>query len=107
MAGKAEQKQAYINYEKVIVNSFKEVYVALNNINNTSAIFNLKKEEVDVLRKSILTSSELYRAGRANYLEVITSQKNSLLAQMELINYYKRQNLAIVDLYRSLGGGWK
>jgi len=107
MAGKADQKQAYVNYEKTVVNGFKEVYIALNNIKNTSIIYNFKKEEVEVLRKSILTSSELYKAGRANYLEIITSQKNTLQAQIELINFYKRQNFAIVDLYRSLGGGWK
>lgn len=107
MASKAEQKQAYINYEKTVVNSFKEVYIAVNNIKNTKIMYDLKKEEVDILKKSIVTSSELFKAGRANYLEIITSQKNSLQAQIELINFYKRQNVAMVDLYRAIGGGWK
>ena len=107
MASKAEQKQAYINYEKTVVNSFKEVYIALNNIKNTKTMYDYKKEEVGVLKKSTVTSSELFKAGRANYLEIITSQKNTLQAQIELINFYKRQNIAIVDLYRAVGGGWK
>ncbi len=107
MANKVEQKQAYINYEKTVVNSFREVYIALNNIKNTKQMYDLKKEEVDILKKSITTSSELFKAGRANYLEIITSQKNTLHAQIELINFYKRQNIAIIDLYRSVGGGWK
>lgn len=107
MSSRAEQKQAYMNYEKTVVNSFKEVYIALNNIKNTKQMYDLKKEEVDILKKSISTSSELFKAGRANYLEIITSQKNTLQAQIELINFYKRQNIAMVDLYKSIGGGWK
>ena len=107
MAGKAEQKQAYVNYEKTVVNSFKEVYIALNNIKNTKQMYDLKKEEVDILKKSINTSSELFKAGRASYLEIITSQKNTLQAQIQLVNFYKRQNIATVDLYKAIGGGWK
>lgn len=107
MASKAEQKLAYINYEKTVVNSFKEVYVAINDIKNTKIMFEYKKEETDILKKSVFTSSELFKAGRANYLEVITSQKNSLQSQLELTNFYKRQNIALVNLYRAIGGGWK
>lgn len=107
MAAESEQKQAYINYERNVVNAFKEVYVAVNNIKNSKVMYELKKEEVDLLKKSISTSSELFRAGRANYLEIITSQKNSLHSQIELINLFKRQNISLINLYKALGGGWK
>jgi NodT family efflux transporter outer membrane factor (OMF) lipoprotein len=107
MASKAEQRQAFINYEKTVVNSFKEVYVAVNNIKNTKEMLDFKNEEVTILKQSVNTSADLFKAGRANYLEIITAQKNALQSQLELTNYYKRQNLALVDLYRSLGGGWK
>lgn len=106
MAAKSEQKQAYINYEKAVTNSFKEVYIALNNIKNIKNMYDLKKEEADILKKSIVTSGELFKAGRANYLEVITTQKNALQSQLELINLYNRQNVALVNLYRAIGGGW-
>ncbi|MCC6689899.1 MAG: TolC family protein [Bacteroidia bacterium] len=106
MAAKSEQKQAYINYEKTVINSFKEVYIALNNIKNIKNMYDLKKEEADILKKSIVTSGELFKSGRANYLEVITSQKNALQSQLGLINLYTRQNIALVDLYRAIGGGW-
>lgn len=107
MAGKAGQKEAYILYEKTVVSGFREVYVAINKIKNMQTITDLKKQEVFILKNSITTSSELFKAGRANYLEVLTSQKNSLMAQIELNNYYKRQNIALVELYRAIGGGWK
>lgn len=107
MASKADQAQAYVNYERTVVNSFKEVYVAVNNISNTQAMFDLKSQEVAILKTSVSTSAELFKAGRANYLEVIVAQKNALQSQLELSDYYRKQNTAVVDLYRSLGGGWK
>jgi multidrug efflux system outer membrane protein len=106
MASEAEQKQAYINYQKTVVNSFTEVYNYLNLIDNTNQMYDLKAEEVNILRNSIETSSELFKSGRATYLEVITAQKNALQSQIELINLKKKQFNAVIGLYRSLGGGW-
>lgn len=107
MASKADQKMAYVNYQKVVVNSFTEVYNQLNLIQNTNEMYELKSQEVDVLRESITISSELFRSGRATYLEVITAQKNALQSQTELINLKKRQYSSVIGLYKSLGGGWR
>jgi outer membrane protein, multidrug efflux system len=76
-------------------------------LENTNQMFDLKTQEVAVLRNSILTSIELFRYGRATYLEVITAQRNALQSQIELINLKKKQFVATIGLYRSLGGGWK
>jgi outer membrane protein TolC len=107
MVAKADQKMAYTNYQKTIVNSFTEVYNHLNLIQNTNDMYDLKTQEVDVLRQSINNSSELFRSGRATYLEVIMAQKNALQSQIELINLKKRQYGAVIGLYKSLGGGWR
>lgn len=107
MASKADQKMAYTNYQKTIVNSFTEVYNQLNLIQNTNDMYDLKAQEVDVLRQSINNSSELFRSGRATYIEVIMAQKNALESQIELINLKKRQYGAVIGLYKSLGGGWR
>lgn len=107
MQTRAEQKQALIQYEKTVVNSFREVYNALNDIRTTREMMDWKTEEVALLKKSVSTSTGLFLAGRATYLEVITAQKNALQSQLELTRYTRRQNVALVNLYRSLGGGWK
>lgn len=90
-----------------MVNGFVEVYNSLNNIKNTKEMYDTKSEEVEILKQSIFTSSELFKAGRANYMEVILAQKNALQSQLELVNYKKRQNTSLINLYRSLGGGWQ
>lgn len=107
MASKAEQKIAYTNYQKTVMNSFIEVYNFLQMIENTNAMFGLKNEEVAILRNSINTSTKLFKFGQANYLEVITAQRNALQSQIELINLKKRQFNATIGLYRALGGGWR
>lgn len=107
MASRAEQKTAYINYQKNIVNAFTEVYNYLYLIKSNADIYKLKSEEVNTLKNSIGVSTDLFRSGRATYLEVITAQKNALQSQIELINVKKKQYNAVVGLYRALGGGWK
>jgi NodT family efflux transporter outer membrane factor (OMF) lipoprotein len=107
MSAKAEQQIAYTNYQKSIVNGFTEVYNYMNLIRTNAEIYKLKSEEVASLRNSIGISSELFKSGRATYLEVITAQKNALQAQIELINIKKQQYSVAIGLYKSLGGGWK
>ena len=43
----------------------------------------------------------------ANYLEVITAQQNALQAQLNLASIERQLLDAKVELYRTLGGGWK
>ncbi|TAF45139.1 MAG: TolC family protein [Sphingobacteriales bacterium] len=107
LAANAEQKNAYINYEKQVINSFTEVYNAANNIKNTKEMYRLKKLEVAFLQKAIATSYELFNVGKAGYLEVFLAQQTALKSQIELIIYKKQQNIALVNLYKCLGGGWQ
>lgn len=107
MAARASQKQAYIQYEKTVTSSFIEVYNSLQNIENTKEMYALKQQETEILSKSVITSTELFKAGRAGYLEIIISQKNALQSQIELANYKKRKNTTLINLYRATGGGWQ
>ncbi|MEI9934386.1 MAG: hypothetical protein WDM71_05935 [Ferruginibacter sp.] len=43
----------------------------------------------------------------ANYLDVITAQSNALQAELNLASIRSRELMAVVELYRSVGGGWK
>lgn len=106
MASNATQQMAYLNYQKSIVNGFTEVYNCLNMLENMNQTYTLKVEEVNTLKRSISISAELFKSGRATYLEVVTAQKNALQSQIELINIKKKQFNAVINLYKSIGGGW-
>ena len=104
---KASQLSAMYNYQKTILNGYVEVANELSNIENLKKINTLKKQQSDVLIQSVETSTELYKTAKANYLEVLIAQQNSLQTQFELISVNKRQRIATVNIYKALGGGWR
>jgi outer membrane protein TolC len=63
--------------------------------------------QVDTLRQAVINAQLLFRSDMANYLEVITAQGNALQAELNLASIRREQLAAMVELYRSLGGGWK
>ncbi len=103
----AEAVEHLHHYQKTILNGFQEVLTSLKNIENLESVATFKKQEVDVLHSAITTSNDLFVAGYASYLEVLTARKNVLDAELQLNNIQTRQFLALVHLYRSLGGGWE
>ncbi|MFZ0950275.1 MAG: TolC family protein [Candidatus Sulfotelmatobacter sp.] len=48
-----------------------------------------------------------YRGGATSYLEVLTSETNSFSAELGLAQARSNELLALVQLYRALGGGWQ
>jgi len=105
MQAKGQQKEAYISYEKTILNAFTEVYGLLRMSTNFQQMTTIKSEEVQVLERSVTTSKALYTSGRSTYLEIITAQSNYLHTQIELLNIYERSNNNQIQLYKALGGG--
>lgn len=103
----AATQEAYYNYQKAAVQGYKEVVTGLNKVGNLQTVFSLKEKEANLLVDAVSTSNDLYLAGYANYLEVVTAQKNALEAELELVDTKKDIFLSVIDIYRSLGGGWK
>jgi NodT family efflux transporter outer membrane factor (OMF) lipoprotein len=103
---KANQLIAMHNYQKSIINGYTEVVNQLSALENLKDLNVLKTEQNMVLNNATEMSNELFSTGRANYFEVLLAQQNSLQAKFELINVNKRQHIAIVNLYKALGGGW-
>jgi multidrug efflux system outer membrane protein len=102
----SKQVQAMWEYEQTIVNAYTEVINQLAMIENLRKNYNLKEKQVEALTESVLISSRLFRSARADYMEVLMTQRDALDAKIELIETKKRQLIAMVDMYRALGGGW-
>lgn len=103
----ARQLQAIYNYERTILNAYMEVSTQLSNISNLEKSYNLKSQQVDALTKSIDISNDLFRSARADYLEVLLTQRDALESKLDLIDTKKDQFNAVINVYRYLGGGWK
>lgn len=103
----ATQEQAYVQFEQTIVNAGKEVSDALAQYNNETTKLEIRENQVEALKTAAGYSDELLEYGLVNYLEVLTAKDNALSSELNLIDNKYRQYLAIINLYKALGGGWK
>ena len=103
----AKQLQAIYNYEQTILNAYVEVANQLSKINNLEKSYDLKTREVEALTKSVSISNDLFNSARADYMEVLMTQRDALESKFELIETKKQQMNAMVNVYKALGGGWK
>ena len=103
----ATQEQAYVQFEQTLVNAGKEVSDALAQYNNETTKLEIRENQVEALKTASGYSDELLEYGLVNYLEVLTAKDNALSSELNLIDNKYRQYLAIINLYKALGGGWK
>lgn len=103
----SKQVQAIYNYERTILNAHIEVVNQLSNISNLKKSYDLKTKQIQALTESIDISNTLFKSARADYMEVLLTQRDALDSRFELIDTKKQQMNAMVSIYRALGGGWK
>ncbi|MEI9946482.1 MAG: TolC family protein [Chitinophagaceae bacterium] len=103
----AYQVEAMYDYQKAILNGYMDVSNELSNITNLEKIYSFKSKEVETLTTSVDISNDLFKSARANYLEVLTAQRDALAAKLELIDIRKEQFNSVTSVYKALGGGWK
>lgn len=104
---KAQQEQAYVQFEQSLVNASREVSDALAQYNNETTKLSIREKQVEALTAAAGFSDELLEYGMVNYLEVLTAKDSALNSQLNLIDNRYRQYEAIITLYRALGGGWR
>lgn len=102
----AKQVQAVYHYEQTILGAYIEVANQLSKIHNLENSFDIKNQEVNALTKSIDISNDLFKYARADYMEVLLTQRDALESKFELVEKKVNQLKASVAIYRALGGGW-
>ncbi|WP_435254615.1 TolC family protein [Tenacibaculum sp. A30] len=101
-----KQLQAVYEYERAILNAYLEVANELSKIENLKNSYDLKKQQVEALNESIELSIRLFKSARAEYTEVLLTQREALESKIEIIETKRDQLLANVKVYKALGGGW-
>jgi len=100
------QLAAIFEYEKTILNAYIEVQNQVSNAQNLKESYLLKESQVEALTESINLSIQLFKSARAEYTEVLLTQREALDSKIEIIETKRDQLLANVKLYQALGGGW-
>lgn len=101
----AQQLQAVFEYEQTVLKAYLEVYNELSQIQNVQQSYATKTEEVMVLNNAIKISNDLFTSARADYMEVLMTQRDALDAKLEQVAYRKEWLISIVTLYKACGGG--
>jgi multidrug efflux system outer membrane protein len=105
-AAQAASDASRAAYEGAVLNSLREVSDALTAREKLVAVRAEREREVAALRESVEISQQRYLGGLATYLEVLDAQQQLYPAEFALAQTERDQLLAVVALYRALGGGW-
>lgn len=105
-AKKAAYEGEIHNYEKLVLTAFKETRNAIVNFNKIKEVYTLR-ENLEHSAKSYVDLAQLqYINGVINYLDVLDAQRGYFDAQIGLSNAMRDKLIAVVQLYKALGGGW-
>ncbi|HXJ13736.1 MAG TPA: efflux transporter outer membrane subunit [Candidatus Limnocylindrales bacterium] len=105
-AALAQRDQARITFEKAVTQAFGEVSTSLSAHQQLAKAYREQMSSVEAYRESVRLSSIRYDSGLSSYLEIIDAQIQMYPAESATVNYDLGRKLALVQLYRALGGGW-
>jgi outer membrane protein TolC len=100
------QKTAALAYRKTVLQAWHEVDNALDAWAAGQQQHAELAEACEQNRQALHAAERGYRNGAADYLAVLTAQRNVLASQSALNDSTTGLTLALVNLYKSLGGGW-
>lgn len=101
----AAYDQSRYDYEKAVITAFTEVNTSLTAYNKYRENLRVKTELRDAAAKYVQLAWVQYRGGHS-YLDVLDAQRRYFEAQIGVNNALLNEYLALVNLYKTLGGGW-
>jgi NodT family efflux transporter outer membrane factor (OMF) lipoprotein len=94
------------NYRQTVLTAFQQVEDSLAQLRILSEEGVIADRAVKAAQQSLDISTDQYRGGLANYLQVITAQTSLLQNQRSVVDILTRRMAASVSLIQALGGGW-
>lgn len=102
----AAYEEARLNYEQKVLTAFQEVENAFSHYNQARQAVVLDNELQEAAFKYQDLTWKQWRGGTINYIDVLDAQRRYLEARIALANAKRDEHLALIDLYKALGGGW-
>lgn len=110
---KARMMTAQAQYEQAAYSFRQSILDAGVEVNNALTMWETAKQRVEIDKKQILTlqaavwnTQLLMKHGNANYLEVLSAQKNLLQAELTETSDRLDEIRGVINLYHALGGGY-
>jgi len=102
----SRQRQQLYDYERTILNAFRETEDALVSYRKTGEMSQAQSGRVVAERKVLELAELRYRGGVAAYLEVLDAQRSLFGAELDEASTVGSHLVSLVQLYKALGGGW-
>jgi outer membrane protein, multidrug efflux system len=106
-AAQAQWQQARIQYEATTTNAFGEVSGALVDRTKLVETERQRARAVAAYQEAVRLANVRYNSGLSAYFEVLEAQQQLFPAEISLAQTRRDQLVAVVNLYRALGGGWQ
>ena len=103
----SEYKQVLIGYQQTIQRAFGDVSDALIGYQKLHEVRVRQETTVADLQEAVRLSDMRYKGGTTTYLEVLDGQRSLYSAELQLAQARGNEYQSLVQLYRSLGGGWQ
>jgi multidrug efflux system outer membrane protein len=100
-------EEARLHYQQTALNAFREVADALILRQQLEETRIQQAGAVEAYQEAVQVATDRYGAGKASYYEVLEAQQQLFPAENALAQIKAGERLVIVQLYKSLGGGWK
>jgi multidrug efflux system outer membrane protein len=105
-SAEARAEEALARYEQTIQQAFREVSDALVEHRKRREFREQQERLVESLRDAARLANIRYQGGVTSYLEVLDTERQLFDAELLLAQAQRDELLAVVRLYRALGGGW-
>jgi outer membrane protein, multidrug efflux system len=105
-ASVAAWEQSRLQYELAAVRAFQEVSDAVVALQKLAQFEAEQTRTVTAYEQSVRVANRRYLGGLASYYEVLEAQQLLFPAQDLLARVRRDRFVALVSLYKALGGGW-
>ena len=102
---KAQQREAYLAYEKAVLEALRETETALTRYLNEEIRRQTLTRSVADQRESVRLSQLRYHEGVISFLDVLDSQRALFVAEIELARSEAQASTNLIAVYKALGGG--
>lgn len=106
-AAEARREQAIVGYQQTVQVAFREAHDAFVAHRTAREVFIAQSERRDRLAQALELAQLRYQSGYSPYIEVLDAQRTLLRAETDRVIAARNLRIAIVDINKSLGGGWQ
>ncbi len=103
---KAQKEGLVFQYEQTILQALQEVNDAMIALDKSQKIVLADQKQVAALKDYLKIAWYRYYEGQTEYLTVLDAEREVFNAELNLAGAEAQPFLSLVDLYKSLGGGW-